>query len=152
MHEARVAPCPPQFHAGYYLYGNRRAKPGRPPRWIDQLLQGGPDRDLGPKSSSIGSALDGEDQPEGGAQHASNPAGDSEEDGIGLVAPTLERGKEGMPPSVAGILLEEGDPRSSEEPPWEHGGRRYDLREKRPHPARLVMSARGRASPEEGEM
>ena len=38
------------------------------------------------------------------------------------------------------------------EPPSERGGRRYALRKKRPHPARLMKSARGRASPEEGEM
>ena len=38
------------------------------------------------------------------------------------------------------------------EPPSERGGRQYDLQKKRPHPARLVKSAQGRASPEEGEM
>ena len=42
--------------------------------------------------------------------------------------------------------------KATKEPLSERGGHRYDLRKKRPHPARLVKSARGRASPEEGEM
>ena len=37
IHKSRVTPCPDEFPAGYYWYGNRRHSPGRPPRWIDRL-------------------------------------------------------------------------------------------------------------------
>lgn len=33
-------PYPPQFLAGLYWYGNRRARPGRPPKWVEKLLRG----------------------------------------------------------------------------------------------------------------
>ena len=39
VHASRVRPCPPNFPAGFYWYGGKRRGPGRPPRWIDQLLQ-----------------------------------------------------------------------------------------------------------------
>ena len=38
VHQSRVSRCPEVFPAGFYWYGNRRAGPGRPPRWIEQLL------------------------------------------------------------------------------------------------------------------
>ena len=38
--QTRVTPCPPAFPAGYYWYGDKRTRPGRPPKWVDQLLQG----------------------------------------------------------------------------------------------------------------
>ena len=40
IHQSRVAPCPTELPGGFYWYGDRRARPGRPPRWVDQLLQG----------------------------------------------------------------------------------------------------------------
>ena len=40
IHETRVTPCPPAFPAGYYWYRDKRLQPGRPPKWVDQLLQG----------------------------------------------------------------------------------------------------------------
>ena len=42
VHQSRVCPCPPGFPAGYYWYGTKRKGPGRPPRWVDQLLTAGP--------------------------------------------------------------------------------------------------------------
>ena len=39
VHQARVTRCPMGFPAGYYWYGNRRSGPGRPPKWIDQMVQ-----------------------------------------------------------------------------------------------------------------
>ena len=38
IHQLRVTPCPPEFPAGYFWYGNKRHGPGRPPKWVDQLL------------------------------------------------------------------------------------------------------------------
>ena len=34
VHLHRVSKCPPNFPAGYYLYGDCRNRPGRP-NWID---------------------------------------------------------------------------------------------------------------------
>lgn len=39
VHQSHVSPCPSQFPSGFFWYGNQRASPGRPPRWVDQLLQ-----------------------------------------------------------------------------------------------------------------
>ena len=41
IHQTRVTPCPPAFPAGYFWYGDKRPRPGRPPKWVDELLQGG---------------------------------------------------------------------------------------------------------------
>ena len=40
VHQSRVTLCPPGFPAGFFWYGNRRTSPGRPPKWVDKLLQG----------------------------------------------------------------------------------------------------------------
>ena len=40
IHQNRVAPCPPELPSGFFWYGTRRARPGRPPKWVNQLLQG----------------------------------------------------------------------------------------------------------------
>ena len=40
VHQNRVAPCPPELPSGFYWYGTRRSRPGRPPKWVGQLLQG----------------------------------------------------------------------------------------------------------------
>ena len=42
VHQSRVCPCPPGFPAGYFWYGGGRMAPGRPPKWVDQLLSTGP--------------------------------------------------------------------------------------------------------------
>lgn len=36
---SRVTNWPPSFPAGSYWYGDRRSGPGRPPKWVDQLVQ-----------------------------------------------------------------------------------------------------------------
>lgn len=38
VHQSRVQMCPLNFPAGYHWYGNKRTSPGRPPKWVDQLL------------------------------------------------------------------------------------------------------------------
>ena len=40
VHQLRVKPCPPGFTAGYYWYGTKRKGPGRPPRWVQDVLTG----------------------------------------------------------------------------------------------------------------
>ena len=39
VHQSRVKPCPPDLPAGSYWYGSRRAGPGRPPKWTEQLTE-----------------------------------------------------------------------------------------------------------------
>ena len=41
VHQSRVCPCPEDFPSGYYWYGGKRKGPGRPPKWVDSLLQSG---------------------------------------------------------------------------------------------------------------
>ena len=38
IHQSRVQMCPFNFPAGYYWYGKKRTSPGRPPKWVEQLL------------------------------------------------------------------------------------------------------------------
>ena len=38
VHRSRVQPCPLEFPSGFYWYGNKRHGPGRPPKWIDNLV------------------------------------------------------------------------------------------------------------------
>lgn len=40
VHLSRVTPCPSEFPSGYYWYGTRRHSPGRPPKWVQKLLNG----------------------------------------------------------------------------------------------------------------
>ena len=40
IHQNRVAPCPPELPSAFFWYGTRRARPDRPPKWVNQLLQG----------------------------------------------------------------------------------------------------------------
>ena len=40
VHQSRVCPCPVNFPSGFYWYGTRRRRPGRPPKKIDNILQG----------------------------------------------------------------------------------------------------------------
>ena len=35
--QSRVCGCPKEFPGGFYWYGGRRAGPGRPPKWLDNL-------------------------------------------------------------------------------------------------------------------
>ena len=37
VHQMRVKNCPLSFPCTYYWYGNKRSKPGRPPKWVENL-------------------------------------------------------------------------------------------------------------------
>ena len=39
VHQSRVKPCPCNFPAGFYWHGGNNKGPGRPPKWVDQLLE-----------------------------------------------------------------------------------------------------------------
>ena len=58
IHLTRVTPCPLNFLAGFYWYDDKRHGPGRPPKWVDRLLQGPLSEKAGedhPPQSRIGS-------------------------------------------------------------------------------------------------
>lgn len=38
VHMSRTCACPTNFPAGYYLYGSKRKGPGRPPKWVEELM------------------------------------------------------------------------------------------------------------------
>ena len=38
IHQSRVQMCTFNFPAGYYWYGKKQTSPGRPPKWVEQLL------------------------------------------------------------------------------------------------------------------
>ena len=40
IHQERVKKCPSNFPAGFYWYGRHRRGPGRPPKWVQSLLEG----------------------------------------------------------------------------------------------------------------
>ena len=40
VHLSRVKQCPINFPAGFYWYGGKSKGPGRPPKWVEQLLAG----------------------------------------------------------------------------------------------------------------
>ena len=45
IHQSRVTRCPLNFPAGYYWYGNKRRGPGHPPKWVNDLLTTGEDKE-----------------------------------------------------------------------------------------------------------
>ena len=53
IHQSRVTRCPLKFPAGYYWYGNKRKGPGRPPKWVDDLLTTGEDREMPPSQTDL---------------------------------------------------------------------------------------------------
>lgn len=40
VHQLRAKPCPCGFPAGFYWYGTKRKVPGRPPLWVQDVLDG----------------------------------------------------------------------------------------------------------------
>ena len=48
IHQSRVCHCPSGFSPGYFWYGNKRHSVGRPPKWIQRLIQ----RSLGEESEN----------------------------------------------------------------------------------------------------
>lgn len=43
VHQSRVSSYPLDFPAGYFWYGAQRHSPGCPQKWLQRMLQGGPD-------------------------------------------------------------------------------------------------------------
>ena len=137
VHKTRVTPCPDTFPAGYHWYGDRRASPGRPPRWIDRLLE-----------DSLQTA---ESEPNTVGEAVSN-------DGLlgqhPSTTPTMREDEE--PASGAGPVHEPNTPSPSArtfEPDLEVAGRqqqRYGLRQRVAPPDRLLGASSGRAKNKRG--
>ena len=53
VHQLRVKPCPRGFTAGFYWYGSKRKGPGRPPRWVKDVLAGKDSPDSRGEQSTI---------------------------------------------------------------------------------------------------
>ena len=63
VHQSRVKMCPPKFPSGFYWYGGRRRGPGRPPRWVSEVLNALPDHPVTGDSGELasGASLDSGD-------------------------------------------------------------------------------------------
>ncbi len=95
VHQSRVAPCPTGFPSGYYWYGIRRHSPGRPPKWVQNLLQ-----DDGPEEVPMSGAGEEGEPSEGDPRVGDNEAdtgaeGDSEE--VVSLDPDLASGEDRDP-------------------------------------------------------
>ena len=73
IHQTRVTPCPSAFPAGYSWYGDKRPRPGRPPKWVDRLLQGVTD------STQAGDVIEGDETEPVEDHDLSSEPGDLEE-------------------------------------------------------------------------
>ena len=60
VHQSRIKACPPKFPAGFYWYGGRRRGPGRPPRWVSEILNSG-DTHVTEDPEESEATFDGED-------------------------------------------------------------------------------------------
>ena len=61
VHQTRAKPCPEGFMAGYYWYGSKRKGPGRPPKWVEDVLSDAADRTRSEESADVPSE---ENEPE----------------------------------------------------------------------------------------
>ena len=77
IHQSRVCPCPADFPAGYFWYGGKRRGPGRPPKWVDRLLQSGVTDKTRPVSAEPFDATETSNAGDGMEQHSEEPLQES---------------------------------------------------------------------------
>jgi len=130
VHQTRISPCPPHFPAGYFWYGSRRHSPGRPPKWVQNLLQ----------SSAELVEPDVESSPEESDQEDDSSTQDDSVTETNLA----ESDPESDTDSNAGVETPELPERTS--------GGRYSLRHRTKAPDRLMHLRSGRAPLKEGVM
>ena len=130
VHQTRISPCPPHFPAGYFWYGSRRHSPGRPPKWVQNLLQ----------SSEELVEPDMESSPEESDQEDNSSTQDNSVTETNLA----ESDPESDTDSNAGVETPELPERTS--------GGRYSLRHRTKAPDRLMHLRSGRAPLKEGVM
>ena len=103
VHQTRVAHCPPELPCGFFWYGNRRAGPGRLPKWVEQLLQG----DLLRPHEGTANRAAAAERPAGGHIESSaltNPGVEPEDDPD--QSPAVAECTEGIEPSD-GVAVDE---------------------------------------------
>ena len=61
MHLQRVTKCPPNFPAGSYWYGSRRDGPGRPPEWVNKIVQADDAEECSPEDADEDDRVQDED-------------------------------------------------------------------------------------------
>ena len=137
VHQSRVSPCPPGFPAGYYWYGGKCPSPGRPPKWVDRLLQ---DPTLGSRDHS---------SVEAGAEEGSHVVpSPTEDDTAKLTSDSV------TPPGDVISDLQPtddiGQRRQHPEADEPRAGGSYTLRQRVAAPARLMSLRSGRACSEGG--
>ncbi len=136
VHLSRVTPCPGEFPPGFYWYGTRRHSAGRPPKWVQRLLDGDAKESDTELLLNVENSSDAESESETADDELSECDGTSEVEEESEVE--VDPGEE----EVTVIL------RQSE--PGELG--RYSLRRRVAAPERLmVVKARSRSSSPEGE-
>ena len=92
VHQSRVCACPAGFPAGYFWYGGRRKGPGRPPKWVEKLLEGSPDNSASPNVDEQETA-DGSDSSSQDVEEpdtANESVSDDEDDPIVQKSPGLD--------------------------------------------------------------
>jgi hypothetical protein len=141
IHQDRVTPCPPELPSGFFWYGDKRSKLGRPPKWVDKLLQGTlsesaevvPTQVIEPAVISPSTV----DDPDSVAEVSEPPTS--------VIQPREDTQAIDVSPQTEEPDDRTADPKSAP--------RRRGLRPKTTPPSRLMsVTARGRALPEEGEM
>ena len=135
IHQTRVTPCPDDFPAGYYWYGRKQHSPGRPPRWLETLLDTVNENEENGSSISPGiEQLDPSLSPEGdGAESESESNPESE-------------------PNSGPESDQESDSECEESGICERESNRYTLRKHVNPPERLMKVRSGRAFSREGVM
>ena len=78
VHLSRVTPCPSEFPPGFYWYGTRRHSPGRPPKWVQQLLSEDPSSESKESDPHADSALTSTTDPEPDPQEIGDGEGEVE--------------------------------------------------------------------------
>ena len=139
VHLSRVTPCPSEFPPGYYWYGTRRHSPGRPPKWVQKLLNG----DAAELATENDSAVEPE---ESGVEDSSEAEVNSSPENEHIRTPDPENESESESDTemeVVPIVTETLRPAGS------GGSDRYSLRRRVAAPQRLMLvkTCSGSSSP-----
>lgn len=150
VHQLRVCPCPPAFTPGFYWYGQKRLRPGRPPKWIEQLLADPP---CSQECDSNGQSMDPQETTR------FDQTGHSDTDTLAVPLDENEEEPNQMEPVDSGLSQHSGESHCPEEetdrPRLESGDKLRHQEHKKPvrtrtrtvvPPDRLMRIRSGRAS------
>ena len=107
VQQSRVKHCPHQLPAGFYWYGGKSSGPGRPPKWVENLLAG--------KDADKGEAGDENKSSDKQAERDVTKASIGAED-LPVANESIDTGSEGSPSIVteqrAEVPAESRDPQA----------------------------------------